>query len=311
MLLKASAPGNLMLLGEYAVLHGKQALACAIDKRITVTLAPRADKKIHLRSALGEHITNVTTLTVTPPFQFVLAVLKNFATELPSGCDVEIHSEFSSQMGFGSSAAVAAATFSAVSCWLGKSFTLDEQVSKVAAIVRLVQNGLGSGADVAACTLGGMVAYKMHPLSIEKIVCELPLTAIYSGYKTPTQLAIQQVTESFASNQKLFYQLCDAIHECAVHGVVSARGGDWAALGKIMNVQQGLMESLGVNTLLLSELIAMLRLGPQILGAKISGAGLGDCVVGLGSLSGLTFKDEKIKLVPLTISSRGVTCEKI
>jgi mevalonate kinase len=37
---KASAPGSLMLLGEYAVLHDYPALVCAIDKRISVIIEP-------------------------------------------------------------------------------------------------------------------------------------------------------------------------------------------------------------------------------------------------------------------------------
>ncbi len=38
MRLKASAPGSLMLLGEYGVLYGKHALVCAIDKRIVISI---------------------------------------------------------------------------------------------------------------------------------------------------------------------------------------------------------------------------------------------------------------------------------
>lgn len=54
---KASAPGSLMLLGEYAVMHDYPALVCAIDKRITVTLVPSDDEVIEIDSALGSHHT--------------------------------------------------------------------------------------------------------------------------------------------------------------------------------------------------------------------------------------------------------------
>ena len=55
MQLKASAPGSLMLMGEHAVLHGKKALVCAIDQRISVSLTPREDARISIVSALGEY----------------------------------------------------------------------------------------------------------------------------------------------------------------------------------------------------------------------------------------------------------------
>ena len=38
------APGKLVLIGEYAVLHGWPALVAAIDRRIEVEIAPRNDK---------------------------------------------------------------------------------------------------------------------------------------------------------------------------------------------------------------------------------------------------------------------------
>ena len=49
-----------------------------------------------------------------------------------------------------------------------------------------------------------------------------------------------------------------------------------------MNINQGLMDSLGVNNSRLAELVYELREDPNIQGSKISGSGLGDCVVGLG-----------------------------
>lgn len=79
MLFKASAPGSLMLLGEYAVLHGKHALVCAVDKRMTVKLSPRNDSVITIRSALGEHQTSISRIKSVVPFQFVLTTLKKLS----------------------------------------------------------------------------------------------------------------------------------------------------------------------------------------------------------------------------------------
>ena len=48
-----------------------------------------------------------------------------------------------------------------------------------------------------------------------------------------------------------------------------------------MNIQQSLMNALGVGTPQLNHIINSLHKDPYIYGAKISGAGLGDCVIGL------------------------------
>ena len=42
--IKTSAPGSLMLLGEHAVLHGKQALVGSINRRIYVELFQTSGK---------------------------------------------------------------------------------------------------------------------------------------------------------------------------------------------------------------------------------------------------------------------------
>jgi len=57
---------------------------------------------------------------------------------------------------------------------------------------------------------------------------------------------------------------------------------DWETVGELMDIHQGLMDAMGVNNAELSELVYALREDPNILGSKISGSGLGDCVVGLG-----------------------------
>lgn len=306
---KASAPGSLMLLGEYAVLHGKLALVCAIDKRLTVTLTPRTDQSVNIKTALGHFETDIHHLQSVPPFHFVLATLKSFKSKLKYGCDILIESEFSATVGFASSAAVTAATIAAVCAWLKISISKLQHV-RLARKIILGEQGLGSGADVAACVLGGVVSYRMQPLQLKKLPLLPAITVVYSGSKTPTVEAVTQVKNNFSTQPKLFKQLLAAIDSCAVSGVSALRKQNWQRLGHIMNVQQGLMDALGVNTPALNSITEMLRQQPHILGVKISGSGLGDCVVALGTTGRIQLPPHA-QLIPVQISDRGVMCEKI
>lgn len=305
MLFKASAPGSLMLLGEYAVLHDQPALVCAVDKRMRVSLAPRDDQIIELISSLGHYQTTVTALEVTAPFQFVLATLKQYQSELTQGCTIQIESEFSHQIGFGSSAAVTVATLAAVSAWLGYSLSTLELIKKARAIVQAVQ-GIGSGADVAASVQGGIVAYAMQSLVIESFACTLPLAVVYSGSKTPTVNALQHVKQTFAEYPDLFKTLVQAIGQCASDGIIAVKQQQFAELGKLMTIQQGLMSALTVSTPVLNNIIAQLNLELGILGAKISGSGLGDCLIGLGRVS----SGFSLPCIDVAITTQGVLCEK-
>ncbi len=300
---KAEAPGSLMLLGEYAVLHDYPAVVCAIDKRISVIIEPTDSDEIEIVSSLGSHKTTLQTIEVVKPFTFVLATLKLFQKRMPSGCKISITSEFSHEVGFASSASVTVATLAALTAWLDLHYSPLESILLARNVVQSVQ-GVGSGTDVAACTLGGVVAYRMQPLSADRIHDGIPLTVVYSGNKTPTMDAIAHVNQVFIKHKHLYKKILQAIGECAAEGMVAIEKNDLKALGQMMNIQQGLMHALQVNTPKLQATCDLLNASPDILGAKISGSGLGDCVVGLGHI-----KD--MEQIAVNISDEGVRCEKI
>lgn len=298
MLFKASAPGSLMILGEYAVLEGYPALVAAIDRRISVCLEACSDKKIEIISSLGKYETSIDHIEIVPPFSFVLAALQKFS--LTRGCRLVITADFSDQMGFASSAAVTVATLSVLSAWLNISYSADELILNARDVVRTVQ-GFGSGADVAACVLGGFVSYRAEPFSAERMPASYPLTVLYSGSKTKTPDALKFVKNHFLHYPDLFKKILHAIGDTALEGIAAVKNQNWESLGKIMNIHQGLHEALGVNTPVLQQLIEQLRGDAQILGAKISGSGLGDCVIGLGAC------ETELRF---SIANAGVICEK-
>jgi mevalonate kinase len=303
---KASAPGSLMLLGEYAVLYGKHALVCAIDKRITVTLTPREDKCIHIHSnLLGSYSTTISQLTLEKPFQFVLGALKQHQSKLKTGCDIHIDSDCSDKMGFGSSAAVTVATLAVLFTWLSVKTTPLDMVRQARHVIRAIQ-GLGSGADIAASVYGGIVGYRAQPITAERFSVIHPLTAIYAGFKTPTAEAVKHVQQQFAAHPAILQSIVNGIGQCAIDGMQCVRKNEWGKLGEIMSIQQGFMESLGVGMPVLRELIDTLGKQTGVFGAKISGSGLGDCVVGLGKSDGVD-----AKCIPLEMTLQGVHCEKI
>ncbi len=60
----ASAPGKIILFGEHFVVYGIKAILCSIDKRITATSQFSDDKKIRIRSLLGESEMNIESLNL-------------------------------------------------------------------------------------------------------------------------------------------------------------------------------------------------------------------------------------------------------
>lgn len=303
-----------MLLGEYAVLFGKPALVCAVDKRIHVTLTPRSDTLIQIHSStLGHYETDLFDIKLTKPFQFVLGAIKHYQSKLRRGCDLHIVSEFSDKVGLGSSAAVTVATLAALASWLDIRMQPIDLVRHGRSVIRECQ-GLGSGADVAASVFGGVVYYTAQPLSAEKVAMKLPLSLHYTGFKTPTVAAVKAVEARFQPYPQLFRQLCNAIGQCTVEGLRLIRKHDWDQLGSVMNIQQGLMTSLGVSMPIIDHMVQILRQQSEVKGAKISGSGLGDCVVSLGeSSSDIQFGTNYVGIqpIPVEMTLHGVQGEKI
>lgn len=281
----AKIPGSLMLFGEHAVLHGYPAIVCTINKYINVVLTPRHGQKVVINSvSLGELEFDLSDIKVMPPFKFVLTAILNFKKQIIDGFDLKISSDFSEQVGLGSSAAVTVAVLSVIHKWLNGKVPDNLALFKMARrIVQQVQ-GVGSGADIAASVYGGAVMYTMDPLTI-KLLANVPqIKAVYSGKKIPTVVVIKKTEAMRKKHPKIFAGLYKSMGNCAEQAALAINKKDWQKLGELMNINQGLLDALGVNNEILSQLIYDLRVAPDILGAKISGSGLGDCVIGLGKL---------------------------
>lgn len=309
--IQVTAPGSLMLMGEHAVLFGQRALACAVDKRISVELKPRKDRAVVIDSALAQYQSGLDDLTQDPDLSFVLTAIQRRKADLVSGFELIIRSEFSHTVGLGSSAAVTAAVVTALTAYAGLPVDQPRLLfDEALAVVHQVQGGRGSGTDLVAAVYGGVVGYTVasavQPAQIRALRGLPELSLYYVGYKMKTPDVLRYV-ESLAQQQpELYsglYQLMGQTTEQAEEAVDNA---DWDTLGRLMNIYQGLMDALGVNDRQLADIIYTLRQSEKIRGAKISGSGLGDCVLALGQAPDLTLNYQAI---PVAVSAQGVTVE--
>ena len=289
----SSAPGSLMLLGEHAVLHGRRALVCAIDRRITVSASQIKERILRVNSDLGIYDAPLDDLSDHPDFRFVLDVVKQYPLE--QGVELKIDSDFSSDIGFGSSAAVTVATHAALMKFSGRAnspseplhrndgslgefaLPLEELFHRSLATIHRVQ-GRGSGADVAASVFGGVVAYRADPLEIHPMDESFPLTAVYSGSKMKTVDVIKIVEKQRKADPEKYERIFDEM-DASVGRVVD----DFELLGKKLVENQFLMEEMGLCNAALADIIRKFQ--SLEVPAKISGSGLGDCAIGLGSVA--------------------------
>lgn len=168
----ASAPGKLVLSGEYAVLDGAPAICMAVDRRACVTIsvtgqdhhtvaAPGFSRELgRFRDSDGE----LEWLAAGEDYALVDDVWRTAKARPSTGLAFTLDtSEFRDatsgiKLGIGSSASLTAALTAAL-CELIET---DVDVSSVAiAAHRQFQGGYGSGMDVACSCAGGVIEYSM------------------------------------------------------------------------------------------------------------------------------------------------------
>jgi mevalonate kinase len=112
---------------------------------------------------------------------------------LKTGIRISTESDFSTQFGFGSSAAVVAALAKALDSYFDLKMT-QKDIFQIAYQAVLDVQGVGSGFDVAASVYGGTIYY-VTPGDIIESVWEgnLPMVVGYTGVKADTPTLIRQV----------------------------------------------------------------------------------------------------------------------
>lgn len=298
-----SVPGSTMVMGEHAVLHGSLAVAAAMDQRIRLSLTPRTDGQLVIDSALGHYQAPITALTPSHDHRFIVRAAADWLAcecgaaqrNLATGVTVKVVSQFSHQVGLGSSAAVSVAMELACQQWHGVWQPTDTGrqtlMRSVVERVRAVQGG-GSGTDVAASVYGGVVQYCAQSIEATKLCDYLPVGLWYCGYKTPTMDVIAQGQAREKAVPTVFADIYALMARVTQLAIAAIQSNDSGQLGALMNVYHGLLDSLGVNDAVLASIVDGWRQTPSVCGAKISGSGLGDCVLALFE------SDEPLKAAP-------------
>lgn len=276
----ASAPGKLMLMGEHAVLYGHPCLVAAVSARATVRLSPRIDGRILIRSELGELECALDRIEVQEPFSFVLQSVKEIGPT--NGFLLDISCDFPSDVGLGSSSAITVATVGALLTYANDTADKPTVFDSALTVVRTIQ-GSGSGADLAAAVYGGLLHYSVRD-GVLTTLPPVPLTTVYSGSKERTAVVIEKVRKAMATEPVAFEARFKAMGELVDEAASACMTGDLATLGNLMDANQTLMNAIGVSNANLDAIVQAFRHQDGIYGAKISGSGLGDCVIGLGTV---------------------------
>jgi mevalonate kinase len=226
-----------------------------------------------------------------PKLRFVLGALRAFQPKLLQlniGLDIHIRCEFSSTMGLGSSAAVLAAMLVGLNAITQTALSLLELFALGHQQILAIQ-GRGSGTDLAASLRGGFIYFQpahyapavIHQLDAQAWLRGVALQLIYAGYKTPTAEVLAHVAAQWQyqpTELNALYAKMGHTTQRAYHALQHNHLGEFFAA---CQHYQSLMTQLGVTDAPLQAILDQLTQIPDVRCAKISGSGLGDCVLAL------------------------------
>jgi len=267
-MITCSAPGKIYLFGEHAVVYGEPAIACAVELRTCVTVT--GSDRITISSDLGK------TGLDHEIHPYVSSAIEKLGARKVS---VEISSEIPVGSGLGSSAAVTIATLSAINLEFGLGHN-NEELARMGHEIEQKVQGAASPTDTFVSTFGGVVEIPSRR-RLEMLECGVVIGNTNKG-ATPKKTA--KLVKNVALLRDEYPEVIDpiirTIGSFSEKGAFLVKKKDYISLGKLMNVNHGLLDALGVGTAELSALVYAARKAGAY-GAKITGAGGGGCMVAL------------------------------
>ena len=170
-------------------------------------------------------------------------------------------------------------------------------------------NNKGSGYDLACTIYGGIIKYNAKTLKVTPIKASLPINLVYCGYKTKTPLVIERINTNIAKNPEYYQRLFTKMGTIVKKAQASMSMNDYHSLGQLMHQNHALLEQLGAADATLNAIYDILKHKTSVFGAKISGAGLGDCIVTLGDVNPKWFEDKAdqgIQVIDIKVSHKGL-----
>lgn len=305
-IVKAMAPGKIILFGEHFVVYGFPSLIASIEKyfKVTIQIFSGNKRKIKIESNLGfTSVADGTEIDITPSvlrpkvgdivsklykvidhltsYQSVTNSAHPSVTYNMGNLIVQLDSELPLGGGLGSSSAFCVAL--SASLYYANHKTLNKNEICIRAInAEKLININTSGADCNTCSFGGLGSFdKINGFKrISASLDDIEFLIIDTGEAHDTYTMIKRVSKFKTNNAKLFDELCDSYLQIYQDGLESIKKKDFQNLGSLLNQNHDLLLRLCISNALIDKIVEVCN-SYGALGTKITGAGGGGCVLSL------------------------------
>jgi len=278
----AKSPGKIILFGEHFVVYDNRAILGAIDKYATVTSEKTNTDNILISSSLGQ--TSIQKdedeSKIEKKFRPFFHIAKQLISKnnFEKGISIKIESDIPIGAGLGSSSACCVAAAASVSNLFNN--TNEKEILELAIQAEKTIFPNSSGADCTVSVYGGIIEYQRER-GFSKINAEneFNFLVINSEQVHATDKVVERVKKFKEENEDIFSELCSEEERLITKALDSMKNNDLEIIGKCMAQNQIFLEQIGVSN---DELLLIIKEIEKItLGAKITGAGDGGCIIAL------------------------------
>ncbi len=278
----AAGHGKVILLGEHAVVYGRQAIAAPLPLAIRARVDEARDGTTLLIPRWGIEQRVPSPLVRPGSFlQSLTLLLARLGLEQRS-LRIQVTPEMPRAMGLGGSAALAVAVIRALDrhCALGLD---DASVCALAFECEKIAHGTPSGIDNTVATYGEALLYQRgEPATIRPLALKQPLPLVigFSGSESLTATMVARVRRAWQQHPARYERIFDEIDVLTRHALDALEANDLGELGELMNICQGQLNALQVSSREIEELVQLAR-EHGASGAKLTGGGGGGAVIAL------------------------------
>ena len=255
--------GKAILIGEHFVVHGARGIALAIPRKTTVTLREAPSLKFGFEC--GELLKEATR-----------RVLERAAGK--TGFEVNVESGLPVSAGMGWSASYSVALARAGAKAAGRELS-DGEAAEIAFEGEKAFHGRPSGIDNTLAAFGGLMLFRKgeEPKRL-RAGGMFHFVIANSGRKGPTKELVEKVAGMKGKEPEIFAWMVKEEERIVDEAVSALEKGDAEKLGELMDANNALLVRLGLSTPIIDK-IRETALEGGALGAKITGAGGGGCVL--------------------------------
>ena len=285
----SEVPGKCILFGEHAVVYGFPAISMAIPLKSRCTLQKSNKDQLEINfESLNEQFKgkNFADLHSKLPSRYdqIIFGLNEFIEKYNiklGNLIIKISSELISNAGLGSSASTSIAMISAVSEYFDLNLR-EIDLMEFAFQMEKITHGNPSGVDHTTCLFGKMIYFQDGKYRFVVPPDDFQLLITYTNQAHNTKNVVSNVQKIKDEKPDLFNSLMEKIGYYTQIAEEELIDGNYEEVGKLMNLSQDFLSQLNISNNSIS-IINTIALSNGAYGSKLTGAGLGGCVITLGS----------------------------